>query len=232
MRITRDSRSTVASILHLALGLVMVAAVPASAIGQATAAPPVPASLTGAWELTSDAGAPPEDLGRPEGAPARGATGGPPPGGGSGMGGRGGGYGGMGGGRPPGGGDGKRPSKEEMQRARDLMRELMELPRRLTITQDGTIVNFTSDDGRVVKYEATGRPEKHQLTNATVETKTRWDQGTLVIETSVKDGPKIVRRFTVEPEPKRLVVTTRMDGGPRQMPEQQSYYEPIPDAAR
>lgn len=119
-----------------------------------------------------------------------------------------------------------------MERARGLMRELMELPRRLTITQDGTIVNFTSDDGRVVKYQATGRPEKHQLTNATVETKTRWDEGTLVIETSVKDGPKVVRRFTVEPEPKRLVVTTRMEGGPRQMPEQQSYYEPIPDAAR
>jgi hypothetical protein len=137
----------------------------------------------------------------------------------------------MGGGRPPGGGERQRPSQDDMRRARDLMRELMELPRRLTITQEGDTVTFTGGDGRVTKYAATGRPEKHQLTNATVETKTRWDQGTLVVETSVKDGPRVVRKYTVEPEPKRLVVTTRVDGGSRQMPEQQSYYEPIPDAA-
>jgi hypothetical protein len=119
-----------------------------------------------------------------------------------------------------------------MRRARDLMREMMELPRRLTITQDGAIVTFTADDGRVVKYDASGRPEKHQFTNATVETKSRWDQGTLVIETSVKDGPRVVRRYAVEPEPKRLVVTTKVEGGRQEMPERQAYYEPIPDAAR
>jgi hypothetical protein len=192
------------------------------------------AALTGAWELTSEpSGAPPDGAGPPDGSHGRGGTGGPPPGG-SGMGGgggRGGGFGGMGAGRGP-GGEGQRPSQEDMRRARELIREMMELPRRLTITQDGAVVTLTADDGRVVRYDATGRPEKHQLTNATVETRTRWDQGTLVVETSVKDGPKIVRRYVVEPEPKRLVVTTKIDGGSRQVPERQAYYEPIPDAAR
>jgi len=222
-----------ASVVSLAFGVALAVIHGAPAAGQSSGTGPGQSSLTGAWELTSEpANPPPDAAGNPDGARGRG-MGGPPPGGGQGSGGGGGRGGSFGMGGPPrGGGDPKRPSQEDMRRARDLMREMMELPRRLTITQDGAIVTLTADDGRVVKYEATGRPEKHQLTNATVETKTRWDQGALVVETSVKDGPRIVRRYTVEPEPKRLVVTTKIEGGPRQMPERQAYYEPIPDAAR
>jgi hypothetical protein len=225
-----------ASFLSIALGVALVAGHAATAVGQSPGDKPAQPNLTGAWELTSDPqGAPPDAAGGPEGGRGRGGMGGRPPGGGSGMGGSGG-RGGFGGGAmggpPPGGGDRQRPSEEDMRRARDLMREMMELPRRLTITQDGAVVIFTADDGRVVRYDASGRPEKHQFTNATVETRTRWDQGALVVETSVKDGPRIVRRYTVEPEPKRLVVTTKVEGGQRQVPERQAYYEPIPTDVR
>ena len=220
-----------ASFLRLALGFALAVASAATAAGQPSTAKPAQTGLTGAWELTSDPGGPPPGTsGGPGGNHGRGGTGGPPPGGGSGMGGGGrtGGFGGMGGGRGAGGGEGQRPSQEDMRRARELMREMMQLPRRLTITQDGSSVTFTADDGRVVRYDATGRPEKHQLTNATVETKTRWEQGALVVETSVKDGPRVVRRYAVEAETRRLVVSTRIDGGPEQAPERQAYYEPIP----
>lgn len=121
------------------------------------------------------------------------------------MGGRGGG-GGRGG---PGGG----PDQEAMQRMRDVMRELMQPAAMLVIVQREDSVSFTDEQGRVRKFVANGKDEKHQLDAATIETKSRWKDGALVIEWETGRGPTVVRTYRVDPAVNQLVIETTMKGG-------------------
>lgn len=172
-------------------------------------------NLSGAWEMNRDLSSAPGGMPGPDGMgrPAGRGRGGP---GGGGGGGRGFG-GGMGGGRRGGGGppDGARPSKDDVEARQALMQEVMTLPSRVTITQDGDKVVFIEPDGVVRTYAASGRAEKHQLTNGTIETKTSWDGPSLKME--IKMGPRgvLVRTFTVKDDPRRLQVTTVFEGGPK-----------------
>ena len=123
------------------------------------------------------------------------------------MGGPGGGGGGRGG---PGGGA---PNEEEMQRMRETMRELMQPAARLTIVQHDDTVSFTDDQGHVRKFVANGKDEKHQLQAATLETKSAWKDGALVIQWETGRGPTVVRSYRVDAELHRLVIETSMKGG-------------------
>ena len=96
---------------------------------------------------------------------------------------------------------------------RDLMRELMTAPARLTIVQRDDAVSFTDDDGHVRKFVANGKDEKHQLTSGTLETTSRWKDGAMVIAWETGRGPTVVRRYRIEPTTKQLVVETTMKGG-------------------
>jgi hypothetical protein len=128
--------------------------------------------------------------------------------GGFGMGG-----GGFGGGtRPMMGRDGK-PDREEMQRRRELMQELLQPSPSMTITVDGDTVSFTEADGRVRKYAANGKKEKHQFTNGTVKTKTKWDKDQLVVESSLEDGMKVTQTYGVASDKRQLIVQTKVEGG-------------------
>ena len=100
-----------------------------------------------------------------------------------------------------------------MQRRRLLMREVLQPPTRLNISVDGDIVSFTDADGRVRKYKADGKKEKHQFDNGTVETKSKWDPAALVIEMSLDGGMKVSQSYGVAPDRRQLVVQTKMEGG-------------------
>jgi hypothetical protein len=182
-------------------------------------------ALMGTWVLDEESSSMPHGGGTPGDAGGPGAPGGRPPGGAPGMGGPGGGRSGPGRGGP--GGEGSRPSPEEMKRIRDLMRELMEAPARLTMALDGEAVAFVDEDGRVRKYVANGRAEKHQLTAGTVQTKTRWDGPSLVIEMEAREGFKVKRTFALEPGTGRLAVTTVMEGSraPQDRPPLKAVYD-------
>ncbi len=119
---------------------------------------------------------------------------------------------GMGGGMRP-MGEGAMPDREEMERRRALVRELLEPSPRLTITTDGDLVAFTDADGRVRKYTANGKKEKHQFDNGTVETKTKWDADHLVVETSLRGGMKVTETYALAADTRQLIVQTKMDGG-------------------
>lgn len=175
-------------------------------------------NLSGAWEMNRDLSSAPGGLPGPDGMGRPGGRGRGGPGGGPGGGGRGGGFGGgMGGGRRGGGGppDGGRPSKDDMEARQALMQEIMTLPPRVTITQDGDKVVFIEPDGVVRTYVASGQAEKHQLTNGTIETKTSWDGPSLKME--IKVGPRgvLVRTFSVRDDPRRLEVATAFDRAPK-----------------
>jgi hypothetical protein len=129
---------------------------------------------------------------------------------------RGGGFGG-GMGRPGGGmGGGMRgsapPDREAMERRRALVSELVEPSPRLTVTTEGDVISFTRSDGRVRKYRADGKKEKHQFDNGTVETKTKWEKEQLIMETALEGGMKVIEKYTVN-DKRQLVVGLNFEGG-------------------
>ena len=84
---------------------------------------------------------------------------------------------------------------------------------RLTVVQRDDAVSFTDDQGRVRKFVANGKDEKHQLDAATIETKSRWKDGALVIEWETGRGPTVIRTYRVDPTVNQLVIETTMKGG-------------------
>ena len=133
-----------------------------------------------------------------------------PEGGGHRRGGFSGGFGGPGGmGRGMGGGSEDRAA---MERQRALMHELLEPLPRLTVTTEGDVVTFTAADGRVRRYRVDGRKEKHQFDNGTVDTKSKFENGQLTIETSSPGGAKLIDAYSVNDQ-HQLVIETKFEGG-------------------
>jgi hypothetical protein len=182
------------------------------------AAAQAPADLSGTWRYNAEA----SDVGGAGGDDPGGPGGGRlPMGGGFGMPGRApmGGFGG-----PVGGPAGRNP--ELMKQRMELMRELMEPVRRMTIAQDGTAVSFTFDDGRTVRYRTHGKTEKHQHINGVVETETRWKKDKLVRETHLDDGLTIEETFSVG-SPRALVVEVKLHGGAGRRKPLRRVYDPV-----
>jgi hypothetical protein len=210
-------RSPAAHTLAIALAAVCVASAVALARSAQTSTgrPTERPILTGEWSMNKSLGTAPGSGGMPDDGHDDGPMGGRDRGGG-GMGGPG------GGGRFPmrGGGGSGPPDRArrggDMAARRALMVELMELPPKVTIAQDGDKVIFIEPDGVVRTYVANDRDEKHQLQNGTIETRSKWDDGALVMVLKVGSrAPEITRRFTVKGDPRQLEVTTTFDGGPK-----------------
>lgn len=160
--------------------------------------------IEGAWTLNRDLSSTPRG-GGPDPADRMRASGG---------GGMRGGFGGMGGGSRPSAG----PDREEMERRRTLMKEVLEAPKHFSITVADPVVTFTYNDGRVVRYKADGKEERHQHTSGTVKTKTKWDLDRLTIETNLGDGFKITHAYKTNIEPRQLVVLTITPGQSKDLP--------------
>ena len=121
-----------------------------------TASPAKP--IVGAWTLNVDLSDKPQDHSQQGGQ-----SGGHRQGGG---GGRHGGYGGGSGGSRYGGGSssGNTMSSEDRQRMRDAMRDIVNPPDRLTITQTDSMVIITSGDGHVDRLSPNGQKIKDEST--------------------------------------------------------------------
>ncbi|MEZ5292306.1 MAG: hypothetical protein R2745_14595 [Vicinamibacterales bacterium] len=103
-----------------------------------------------------------------------------------------------------------------MEAQRALVQEVMELPVRFTIAQDGDRLSLIEPDGVVRTYVANGQTEKHALTHGTIETRSRWDGTALRMEIRVGSRMTVVRTFVVQgDDPRRLDVTTTVDGAPK-----------------
>ncbi len=62
-------------------------------------------------------------------------------------------------------------------------------------------------DGHLRRYATDGKGEKHQLIAGVVETRTRWNEGRLVIEINSDRGMTLVESYAVDPDMRQLVVT-------------------------
>lgn len=183
-------------------------------LSPAEAQPPLRPALGGEWTLNREQSTAPGP-GGPDAADRM-----PPQGGRGGM--RGGGYGGGMGGATR----GERPDREEMERRRSLMREVLEAPRRFLITVEDPLVIFTFPDGRVVRYRADGKDEKHQLTSGTVKTRAKWEADRLEIETDLGSGVKITHTYKVTPQ-RQLVVTTLLPRQSKDLPPMTHTYDEL-----
>ena len=194
-------------ITALAGALALQGSFVASAHAQAPAADHP--NIDGAWVLNRDMG---DQMQR-----GGGGDGGEREGGGGHRHGGGGGYGvsGMGMGRGMGGGGQMSDEqKQEMERRRALIKELLQPSDRMNVTVENDLVTFTESDGRVRKFKTDGKKEKHQFDNGTVETKSKWDNTGLVIETDLQNGMKLTQTYTIaEGERRQLVLATKMEGG-------------------
>lgn len=184
--------------------------------------PPPKTAYYGGWTLNKDLSAtsPSEEgrgRGRGDGGGRRGGGGFGGPGGGGGGGGFGGGFGGPGGGGPggPGGGRGGF-DPQKMQEGMAAMREVMTPTNHWVITADGEVLTFSDAEGRSSHYTANDKKEKHQLAEATIETKTKWTtNGQLHQELSLPGGMKLSRDLSVvDGEVPQLIVTVTPEGGP------------------
>jgi hypothetical protein len=104
---------------------------------------------------------------------------------------------------------------KKMEATMAMMRELMTPTTRWTVVGDAAALTFTDADGRSSRYTVNDKKEKHQLSNGTIETKTKWENGQLRQELSLPGGTKALRIFAVvEGEIPQLVVTVTPEGGP------------------
>jgi hypothetical protein len=179
-----------------------------------------PADLAGTWRLNAEA----SDVGGTGGDESEVPTSGRVPVGGLGMPGRQplGGYGSPGGMAAPGAVVDPQTRKQRME----LLRELLEPVRKLSIAQDASTVSFTYDDGRTVRYHTNGKAERHQAINGVVETETRWKKGRLVRETSLDDGVTIEETFTLT-SPRGLSVEIEIGGGVGRRKPIKRIYDPV-----
>jgi hypothetical protein len=163
-----------------------------------------PTAIVGVWTLNKDL----SDTGadRPQGrGDARG--GGYPRGGG-----RGGGRGGFGGGFPGGGGfGGGRGGGDPQETARrvDALRDILDAPERLTITETESMVIMTAGDGRTTRLSLDGKKIKNESTG--MERKSKWEGGKLVSEIT-GPGPKVTETYSVDPEHHELLVVVQVEG--------------------
>jgi hypothetical protein len=174
----------------------------------ATASQP---SLVGAWTLNKDLSDKPQDRSGGEGREdgQNGRRGG---GGGGGGGRRRGGGGGFGGGGAAGGGAAG-GNQEDAQRLRNALRDEMEAPDHLIITQSATMVIMTTADGRTTRLSTDGKKVKDESTK--VERKTAWSGGKLVSEIEGLGRSKITETYTVDTEKNQLHVSLAIDGPQR-----------------
>ncbi len=192
----------------------------AAVLGVSIATAQAPQDLSGSWRLDANASEAPGT----GGADGGGSRGGRAPLGGFGMPGRQpmGGFGAPGGMAPP------MIDPEVRQQRMDLLRELLQPIRRLTIAQDASSVSFTYEDGRTVRYRTSGKAEKHQALNGVVETETRWKKGRLVRETHLDDGMTIEETFWID-APRVLVMELETSGGPGRRKPARRVYEAVDD---
>ena len=103
-----------------------------------------------------------------------------------------------------------------MAARRALVDEVVTLPARLTIAQEGDRLVFIEPDGVVRTYVANGKKEKHQLTNGTIETTTSWNGPRLTMTIVAGDRLRLTRTFTLATgQPRRLEVTTTFERAPK-----------------
>src|SRR5262245_33896930 len=168
---------------------------------------PEKSSIAGVWVRNEALSDPPPARGetgdgqRGDGRGRRGGGYGPGGGGGGGRGGFGGGGFGRSGGRAG--------NPEDLERVRLALRDIMDPPSRLTVTQTDSMIALTASDGRTTRLSPDGSKIRDE--NTKLERKTRWEAGRLISEISGAAGGKITQTFSIDPEKRQLRIVVEAE---------------------
>lgn len=114
-----------------------------------------------------------------------------------------------------------------MVRMRDAMRDILEPPTRITITETESMVIMTTGEGRTTRLSTDGKKIEDESTGIT--RKTRWEAGALINEIDGAGPGVIIERYIVSGAPRRLTVTLTFDGGgDKSRPPTQRVYDAAP----
>lgn len=172
---------------------------------------PEKVSLAGAWTVNKDLSDQPPSSRQNGDQSGQGQGQGQGRHGGGGYG-RGGGMHGGGGGYGRGGGGGRSSmDPEAAARMRDAMRDIVNPPEKLTITQTDSMIVLTGPDGRTTRLSPDGKKIKDD--NTGIERKTKWDGGKLVSEISGAGPGKITQSFSLDAEHHQLKIVALLEGG-------------------
>jgi hypothetical protein len=106
---------------------------------------------------------------------------------------------------------GGRRSSEESAKAREGFRLAALVPERLTVVKDGNAFVVTDAAGVSQRLTPDGKATKTEVGALTVETKTKWDGTTLVVERKFEGGVKASDRYSLTADPRRLTIATRIE---------------------
>jgi hypothetical protein len=180
-------------------------------------------ALGGIWVLNRDRGDAPAPLSGPDSAD----EGGRRSGGGRVSGGMGRGGGGRGRGF-----EGQAPREDDIAKRQAIMkyvRAATESPKQLTIVVHDASVNITDVDGGVLLLQTDDKKIDERAENGLIKLskKSHWDGATLVSETDIDAGPKIVRSYALSPGGTEMRLTTTVSGQGRPVNLLRLYERPV-----
>ncbi|PYQ73334.1 MAG: hypothetical protein DMG04_14250 [Acidobacteria bacterium] len=91
------------------------------------------------------------------------------------------------------------------------MRDIINPPNHLVVTQTDSMVVMTGPDGRTTRLSPDGKKVKDE--NTGIERRTRWDAGKLVSEISGAGGMKLTETYALVPETHQLRISVQIEGG-------------------
>lgn len=115
-----------------------------------------------------------------------------------------------GGGRGPTDTSSGRRHSEETAKAREGVRIASLVSERLTIVRDGETLVVTDASGVSARLTP-GKSTKSEIGALTVETKTRWDGVTLVVDRKFEGGVKATDRYSIASDPRRLAIVSKVE---------------------
>jgi hypothetical protein len=119
----------------------------------------------------------------------------------------------LGGGRGPTsvGGGGSRSSPDDAARTREAIRLALLTHTTLTITAADRSIVMTDESGRTRTLTPDNKVAKSQAGALTIESKARWDDGTLVVERKYEGDVKLTERYTIGGTPRRLTIAAKLE---------------------
>jgi hypothetical protein len=119
---------------------------------------------------------------------------------------------GMGGGRGPTDvSGGSRRSPEELAKAREGLRLAALIPEHLKIVKDGKTFVVTDAAGVAQRLTPDGKSAKSEIGALTIDTKTKWEGTSLVVERKFEGGVKTNERYSLTAEPRRLTIVIKVE---------------------
>jgi hypothetical protein len=91
------------------------------------------------------------------------------------------------------------------------MRDFMDQPEKLSITQAPTELNLVADG--VPTKLVYGEKVTESASRGVAEREAGWKGNDFVVKRSIKDGPSATRHYSLTDEGRQLVVTTKMSAG-------------------